>query len=138
MATLGEALQQRGGDRGGRAPTRSSRLGCSTASTGRSPGSATGRRRWRPCDLTPRVLREWLDKLATTRTARPGERNESGRTLSASSIRHVVVTLRQLAKDNDAKIEIPQVSSLRQKRRKTRPPGAAIDRRRARAPRGLP
>jgi integrase len=75
----------------------------------------------RLCDLTPRVLREWLDKLATTRTARPGERNESGRTLGASSIRHVVVTLRQLAKDNDAKIEIPQVNSLRQKRRRSRP-----------------
>jgi integrase len=75
----------------------------------------------RLCDLTPRVLREWLDKLAVTRTARPGEKNEIGRTLSASTIRHVLVTLRQLAKDNDAKIEIPQVNSLRQKRRKTRP-----------------
>ena len=75
----------------------------------------------RLCDLTPRVLREWLDKLAVTRTARPGEKNETGSTLSASTIRHVLVTLRQLAKDNDAKIEIPQVNSLRQKRRKTRP-----------------
>jgi integrase len=75
----------------------------------------------RLCDLTPRLLREWLDKLATTRTARPGERNESGRTLSASTIRHVVVTLRQIGKDNDVKIEIPLVASLRQKRRRTRP-----------------
>lgn len=75
----------------------------------------------RLCDLTPRMLREWLDKLATTPTARPGERNEAGRTLGASSIRHVVVTLRQLAKDNDVAIAIPQVASLRQKRRRTRP-----------------
>ncbi len=72
-------------------------------------------------DLTPRVLREWLDKLAVTRTARPGETNASGRTLSASTIRGTVVTLRQLAKANDVHLVVPLAQSLRQKRRKSRP-----------------
>lgn len=75
----------------------------------------------RLCDLSPRVLREWLDKLATTRTARPGETNDEGRTLSASTIRTVVVALRQLAKANDVPLTVPLASSLRQKRRKSRP-----------------
>ena len=75
----------------------------------------------RLCDLTPRVLREWLDKLTTTRTARPGETNDEGRTLSASTIRGVVVTLRQLAKANDVPLAVPLAMSLRQKRRKARP-----------------
>lgn len=73
------------------------------------------------CDLTPRVLREWIDKLATTKTARPGEKNEKGRTLSAATIRKVVVTLRQIAKSNDVPLTVTLAESLRQKRRKSRP-----------------
>lgn len=72
-------------------------------------------------DLSPRVLREWLDKLATTRTARPGETNADGRTLSSSTIRSVIVALRQLCKANDVVVAVPLPTSLRQKRRRSRP-----------------
>ena len=72
-------------------------------------------------DLVPRVLREWVDKLAATKTARPGEKNESGRTLSAATIRGVVVTLRQIAKANDVPLVVMLGDSLKQKRRRSRP-----------------
>lgn len=78
------------------------------------------------CDLAPPVLRGWLNKLAVTPTQRPGEKNEPNeggkrRTLSASTIRAVMVTLRQLAAHSDVPIIMPRVDSLRQKRRRTRP-----------------
>lgn len=73
------------------------------------------------CDLTPRMLRGWIDTLLAKRTARPSEKNEEGRTLSAATIRGVIVTLRQIAKANDVPLTMPIVETLRQKRRRSRP-----------------
>lgn len=72
-------------------------------------------------DLTPARLRAWVDTLAVTRTRRRGERNEAGRTLSASTIRACMVTLRLLAAHSDVMVTMPRVESLRQKRRRSRP-----------------
>lgn len=72
-------------------------------------------------DLTPRALREWLGKLAATPTARHGEKNEKKRTLSASTIRSIATTLRQIAKANDVALTITLAGPLRQKRRRSRP-----------------
>lgn len=72
-------------------------------------------------DLTPRVLREWLDKLAVTKTARPGELNAEARTLAASTIRQATSALRQIVKANDVQIIVPLPPSLRQKPRRSRP-----------------
>lgn len=72
-------------------------------------------------ELTPRVLREWVAKLAATPTRRSGEKNATGRTLSASTIRQVSTTLRQLAKANDVPLVILLAEPLRQKRRRSRP-----------------
>jgi integrase len=75
----------------------------------------------RLCDLTPSTLREWISKLATTTTNRPGEKNKSGRTLSASTVRAIVTTLRQIAKANDVPLVVILTDSLKQKRRRSRP-----------------
>lgn len=75
----------------------------------------------RLCDLTPRVLREWLELLSSKPTGRPGEKNATGRTLSAGTIRSIVCTLNQLAKANDVKLEIILAEPLRQKKRRSRP-----------------
>ncbi|MDQ3299972.1 MAG: site-specific integrase [Myxococcota bacterium] len=72
-------------------------------------------------DLTPAVLRKWIGVLAETKTARHGEKNEDGQTLSASTIRSVVTTLRQVAKANDVPLAVVLGDSLKQKRRRTRP-----------------
>lgn len=72
-------------------------------------------------DLTPKVLREWIGKLKSTPTKRPGEKNVSGTTLSASTIRAVVTTLRQVAKSNDVVLTVLLGDELRQKQRRTRP-----------------
>lgn len=73
------------------------------------------------CDLTPAVLRKWIEELAAKRTARRGEKNGEGRTLSASRIRAVIVTLRQIAEANNIALVVPLGESFRQKRRTTRP-----------------
>ncbi|MEJ7597791.1 MAG: site-specific integrase [Kofleriaceae bacterium] len=74
------------------------------------------------CDLSPAVLRRWIEALAVTRTQRPGEKkNEGGRTLAASSIRTAVSTLRQIAKASDVPLQVTLSDSLRQKRRRSRP-----------------
>lgn len=73
------------------------------------------------CDLTPPVLRRFLDVLKATKTNRHGEVNAEGRTLSASAIRNIVVTLRQIAKANDVELVVHLAESLKQKRRKSRP-----------------
>jgi integrase len=71
--------------------------------------------------LTPAVLRRWIDTLAATPTRRPGETNATGRTLSASTIRNVVVTLRQVARASDVPLVVMLGDSLRQRRRRSRP-----------------
>lgn len=73
------------------------------------------------CDLAPPVLRRWVEALKATKTNRRGEVNAEGRTLSASAIRNIVVTLRQIAKANDVELVVHLADSLKQKRRKTRP-----------------
>jgi integrase len=73
------------------------------------------------CDLSPAKLRKWVDELAATKTHRPNEKNSEGRTLSASTIRNVIVTLRQIAKAYDVLIFVPLADSMKQKRRKSRP-----------------
>lgn len=75
----------------------------------------------RLCDLTPRVLREWIELLASKPTGRPGEKNTAGRTLSAGTIRAIVCTLRQIAKASDVKLEILLAEPLRQRKRRSRP-----------------
>lgn len=72
-------------------------------------------------DLTPAALRKWIGVLAETKTARPGEKNADGQTLSASTIRSVVTTLRQIAKANDVPLVVTLGDSLKQKRKRTRP-----------------
>lgn len=72
-------------------------------------------------DLTPAALRRWVEKLRETKTARPGEKNEGGRTLSASMIRNIVTTLRVVAKANDVPLVVHLADSLKQKRRRSRP-----------------
>jgi len=72
-------------------------------------------------DLTPSVLRAWISKLVVTKTARRGEKNEDGRTLSASTIRGAATALRQIAKANDHELTVRLADSLKQKRRKSRP-----------------
>lgn len=73
------------------------------------------------CDLTTEVVGAWLDKLAETTTARPGEKNPDKRTLSASTIRSIATTMRQIAKANRVKVEIELGDSLKQKRKRSRP-----------------
>jgi integrase len=73
------------------------------------------------CDLTPPVLRRWLETLMATKTARRGETNETGRTLSASRIRNITTTLRQIAKANDVPLVIMLADQLRQKRKRRKP-----------------
>ena len=72
-------------------------------------------------DLTPKVLRGWTEKLVGTKTARQGEKNESGRTLSAARIRSIATTLRQIAKANDVPLAVALAEPLKQKRRRRRP-----------------
>jgi len=72
-------------------------------------------------DVTPKVLRGWTETLAATKTARHGEKNETGRTLSASRIRAIATTLRQIAKANDVPLVVMLGDSLKQKRRRRRP-----------------
>ena len=72
-------------------------------------------------DLTPKVLRGWLETLGATKTARLGEKNVDGRTLSASRIRSIVTTLRQIAKANDVPLVVMVGDALKQKRRRRRP-----------------
>lgn len=73
------------------------------------------------CDLTPAVLRKFTEVLAATKTARPGEKNEAGRTLSSSAIRGVITTLRQIAKAHDVPLVVMLGDSLKQKKRRHRP-----------------
>jgi integrase len=73
------------------------------------------------CDVSPSILRKWVDKLAATKTHRRGETNEDGRTLSASTIRNVIVTLRQIAKAHDVPVFVPLADSMKQKRRRSKP-----------------
>lgn len=75
----------------------------------------------RLCDLTPAMMRRWTETLAATKTNRHGEKNERGRTLSASTIRAIVTTLRQIAKANDIMLQVMLAEPLRQKRRRSRP-----------------
>lgn len=72
-------------------------------------------------DLTPKVLRGWTDTLAATKTARHLEKNLDGRTLSASRIRAISTTLRQIAKANDVPLAILLGPSLKQKKRRKKP-----------------
>lgn len=73
-------------------------------------------------DLTPDVIGEWTDRLVETKTARPGERNASGKTLSASTIRNVVSTLRQIySSATRRKLDVVLADSLRQARRRSKP-----------------
>lgn len=73
------------------------------------------------CELTAEVLRDWIDKLVATKTHRRGEDNETARTLSASTIRGIITTLRQIAKASNVKLDVMMPDSLRQKRRRHRP-----------------
>ena len=72
-------------------------------------------------DLTPRRLRDWIDTLAAKTTKRAGEKNEGGRTLSASSIRAVVTSLSQTVKANDVPFQVLLPQSMRQQKRRARP-----------------
>lgn len=72
-------------------------------------------------DLAPRRIKEWINVLASTPTHRPGEKNTPGRTLSAATIRAIVVTLSQLMKSNDVKPEILLPEAMKQKKRRSRP-----------------
>lgn len=72
-------------------------------------------------DLTPRALREWVAILAEKPTARPKEVNAAKRTLSAGTIRSIVVTLRQIAKSSDVLLQVLLAAPLRQKKRRGRP-----------------
>ena len=72
-------------------------------------------------DLTPARLRRWLETLAATKTNRPGEKNEEGRTLSSSRVRGVLCTMRQIAEAHDVPIVVKLPKQLRQKRKKTAP-----------------
>lgn len=73
------------------------------------------------CDLSPTIVKRWVEKLRETKTARPGEKNESGRTLSASMIRGIVTTLRVVSKSHDVPLVVSLAASLKQKRRRSRP-----------------
>jgi len=72
-------------------------------------------------DLTPAELRKWIALLAAKPTARNGEKNATGRTLSAATIRSIVVTLRQIAKASDVPLAVVLGDSLRQKKRRSKP-----------------
>lgn len=72
-------------------------------------------------DLTPSRMRAWIGVLAETKTGRPGEKNEAGRTLSAATIRAVVVTLRQIAKACDVPLVVLLPGSVKQRPRRSRP-----------------
>lgn len=72
-------------------------------------------------DLTPAALRRWTEILATTKTARRLEKNVDGRTLSASRIRAIATTLRQIAKANDVPLLVALGDQLKQKRRRKKP-----------------
>lgn len=72
-------------------------------------------------DLTPSRLKAWIGVLAETKTGRPGEKNEAGRTLSAGSVRAVVVTLRQIAKACDVPLQVLLPGSMKQRARRSRP-----------------
>ena len=67
------------------------------------------------------MLRRWTEVLCAKKTQRPGEKNESGRTLGSSTVRAVVTTLHQIAKAHDVPLVVLLVDSLRQKRRRSRP-----------------
>ncbi len=49
--------------------------------------------------VTAEVIQKFILKLEGKRTARPGEKNETGRTLKASSIANIIITLRKLLND---------------------------------------
>lgn len=72
-------------------------------------------------ELTPRRLREWIGELAAKKTARPGEKNAEGRTLSAATIRAIVTSLSQIVKANDVPFAVLLPASMKQQKRRARP-----------------
>ncbi|HEY1815551.1 MAG TPA: site-specific integrase [Kofleriaceae bacterium] len=72
-------------------------------------------------DVTPAVMRRLLELVASTKTARPGEKNADGRTLSSSTVRSVKSTLSQIMKSFDIVVQVVLSPSLKQKRRRSRP-----------------
>ncbi len=72
-------------------------------------------------DLTPRRLREWVSDLSAKKTARRGEKNAKGHTLSAGTIRAVVTSLSQIVKANDVPFQMLLPASMKQKQKRSRP-----------------
>jgi integrase len=70
-------------------------------------------------DLTPAVLRQWINTLVAKPIARPGTDDaDKAPRLSPSTIRGVVVTLRQIAKSQDVPLLVILDRRLRQGRRR--------------------
>lgn len=71
-------------------------------------------------EITDDVIGRLIRALAEKPTARPGEKNEDGRTLSASTIRHALVVLRLTMRHGKRPISITLPRELRQEKQRAR------------------
>ncbi len=71
-------------------------------------------------EITGLVVKKLLQHLADRKTARPGEKNEAGRTLGSSTIRNILTTFRQVMAYGNRPITIKLPKELRQDKRKAK------------------